>query len=359
MGDLAEDESAIPDGAPRDSAATEEHDSDHDALDQDYISEHERNTKVKTIKRMCMGKYTVDCWYFSPFPPEFQDIEVIHFCEFCLAFFATTAEVARHSRLCSIRHPPGDEIYRSANVSVFEVDGSYSRVYCENLCYIAKLFLDHKTLRHNVGLFLFYIVAEYDEFGYHLVGYFSKEKYSKNNLSCILTLPQHQRKGYGKFLISFSYELSKIECCLSEQPTENGSNMKRILGGPERPFSDLGRASYMCWWTPRLLKEIRKKITEAKESVKKGGSSTVVPSITIKALSEKTYISPEDVVDCLSRLGVVREHDGLVVLFMADSFVDELLKGCGGDGLVVHPEKVHWSPYEHFMAPYEFNPNTV
>lgn len=36
------------------------------------------------------------------------------------------------------------------------------------------------------------------------------------NLACILMLPCYQRKGYGKFLISFSYELSKIEgkvCC--------------------------------------------------------------------------------------------------------------------------------------------------
>ena len=31
------------------------------------------------------------------------------------------------------------------------------------------------------------------------------------NLACILTLPAYQRKGYGKFLISMSYELSKIE----------------------------------------------------------------------------------------------------------------------------------------------------
>jgi histone acetyltransferase MYST1 len=44
-------------------------------------------------------------------------------------------------------------------------------------------------------------------------GYFSKEKDSlnSNNLACILVLPPYQRKGYGKFLISFSYELSKIE----------------------------------------------------------------------------------------------------------------------------------------------------
>ena len=30
---------------------------------------------------------------------------------------------------------------------MFEVDGTYFRVYCENLCFLSKLFLDHKTLR--------------------------------------------------------------------------------------------------------------------------------------------------------------------------------------------------------------------
>lgn len=54
----------------------------------------------------------------------------------------------------------------------------------------------------------------------------------------ILTLPQHQRKGYGRFLISFSYVLSLKE-------------NKR--GGPERPLSDLGRLSYIGWWSWRLL----------------------------------------------------------------------------------------------------------
>ena len=45
------------------------------------------------------------------------------------------------------------------------------------------------------------------------VGYFSKEKncLEEYNLACILTLPAYQRKGYGKFLISMSYELSKVE----------------------------------------------------------------------------------------------------------------------------------------------------
>lgn len=75
------------------------------------------------------------------------------------------------------------------------------------------MFLDHKTLYYDVDLFLFYVLCEVDERGSHIVGYFSKEKHSEEgyNLACILTLPSHQRKGYGKFLISMSYELSKIE----------------------------------------------------------------------------------------------------------------------------------------------------
>ena len=86
-------------------------------------------------------------------------------------------------------------------------------MFCQNLCYLAKLFLDHKTLYYDVDLFLFYVLMECDERGYHIVGYFSKEKCSEEgyNLACILTLPPYQRKGYGKLLISFSYELSKIE----------------------------------------------------------------------------------------------------------------------------------------------------
>lgn len=75
------------------------------------------------------------------------------------------------------------------------------------------MFLEHKTLFYDVDLFMFYLLCEVDHAGYHLVGYFSKEKKSvdDHNLACILTFPPYQRKGYGRFLIEFSYELSKLE----------------------------------------------------------------------------------------------------------------------------------------------------
>jgi histone acetyltransferase MYST1 len=81
--------------------------------------------------------------------------------------------------------------------------------------------LDHKTLYYDVDPFLFYVMTEVDKKGAHVVGYFSKEKESPDdhNLACIMVLPPHQRKRYGRFLIAFSYELSKKEGRVGELET--------------------------------------------------------------------------------------------------------------------------------------------
>ncbi len=44
-------------------------------------------------------------------------------------------------------------------LSVFEVDGNINKIYCQNLCLLVKLFLDHKTLYHDVEPFLFYVLT--------------------------------------------------------------------------------------------------------------------------------------------------------------------------------------------------------
>ncbi|KAG5575450.1 hypothetical protein H5410_055584 [Solanum commersonii] len=191
----------------------ETHVEGHEELDAASLREHEEFTKVKNIATIELGRYEIETWYFSPFPPEYNDCSKLFFCEFCLNFMKRKEQLQRHMRKCDLKHPPGDEIYRSGTLSMFEVDGKKNKVYGQNLCYLAKLFLDHKTLYYDVDLFLFYVLCECDDRGCHMVGYFSKEKHSEEsyNLACILTLPPYQRKGYGKFLIAFSYELSKKE----------------------------------------------------------------------------------------------------------------------------------------------------
>ena len=79
------------------------------------------------------------------------------------------------------------------------------------------------------------------------------KKYSElgYNLACILTLPCHQRKGYGNFIIQFSYELSKKE---------------GKVGSPEKPLSDLGLVSYRSYWTRKLL-FILKEMPESEISI--------------------------------------------------------------------------------------------
>ena len=54
------------------------------------------------------------------------------------------------------------------------------QAYAQNLCLLAKMFLDHKTLYYDTDPFLFYVMTEYDSIGFHIVGYFSKVRQSQD-----------------------------------------------------------------------------------------------------------------------------------------------------------------------------------
>lgn len=206
----------------------------------------------------------------------------------------------------------GDEIYRSPSssrpgyiggavtdpqISVYEMDGKKHKLYCQNLCLLSKLFLDHKTLYYDVDPFMFYVMCEIHPEGAQLVGYFSKEKQSREdyNLACILTLPPYQRRGYGRFLIAFSYELSKLE---------------GKIGTPERPLSDLGQVSFRSYWTKKILEVIRQK---------KG-------MVTIEEISKETCIKPEDVVHVLTGLNFLKYWRGQHMVSVVPKLIDEHLR---------------------------------
>jgi len=306
--------------------AAEEMD-EHEGLDEESLREHEEVTKVKNVSRVELGKYQMNSWYFSPLPKEFLAraggvIDVLYVCEFSLNYFIRKEELLRfHKRQGKslLRHPPGNEIYRNGKLSMFEVDGAEEKIYCQNLCYIAKLFLDHKTLYFDVDPFLFYVLCEVDERGFHPVGYFSKEKYSDvgYNLACILTFPSHQRKGYGRFLIDFSYELSKAE---------------EKVGSPEKPMSDLGQQAYKPYWTSTIVDFLR-------------NHSSKVKSLSIMEISVQTSIMAEDIIFTLNQLGILKLINNVYFIAASSELLEKLAKQHPVKNPRVDASKLHWSPY--------------
>ena len=54
-------------------------------------------------------------------------------------------------------------VRRKGSLYIYEVDGLNYKLYFQNLCLLAKLFLDHKTLYFDVEPFIFYILCEVDK----------------------------------------------------------------------------------------------------------------------------------------------------------------------------------------------------
>ncbi|EXJ82488.1 hypothetical protein A1O3_06301 [Capronia epimyces CBS 606.96] len=228
-------------------------------------------SKIKCIQ---FGKHVIDTFYAAPYPEEYSHESRLFICEFCLKYLPSEFVAYRHKLKCPAKHPPGDEIYRDGTISVWEVDGRKKTEYCQCLCLMAKMFLGSKTLYYDVEPFLFYILTEYDELGYHFVGYFSKEKRptSQNNVSCILVMPIHQRKGYATFLIDFSYLLTRIE----------GKE-----GSPEKPLSDMGLTAYRSYWD----------LTISRHLLDLG-----LKPFSTKTLMARTGMTADDVIHSLERL---------------------------------------------------------
>jgi hypothetical protein len=157
---------------------TNAHDEEHEGLNKQDRLNHEEATKLKTISSIQLGPHKSETWYYSPYPEPYHNIDCIFYCEYCLSFYVSEQELQYHELRCPLTHPPGNQIYQDdkLKIAVFEVDGYKNYVYCENLCYMSKLFLDHKLLTETMEAFLFYILCEVDKTGCHIVGYFSKYK---------------------------------------------------------------------------------------------------------------------------------------------------------------------------------------
>ncbi|KAF7361664.1 Histone acetyltransferase [Mycena venus] len=229
--------------------------------------------RVKNLNRLQIGKHEVDAWYFSPYP-------------------------------------------KDDDISFYEIDGKRQLTWCRNLSLLSKCFLDHKTLYYDVTPFMYYVMAQRDSTGCHVIGYFSKEKESAENynVACILTLPQHQRFGYGKLLIEFSYELSKKE---------------GKLGSPEKPLSDLGLLGYRSYWADTIL-----------ELLMNSGDG----EMSIDDIAQKTSITHADVTNTCATLGLFKHYKGSHIICLNNAVLERYEKSKNKRKRRINPEHLRWKP---------------
>lgn len=184
--------------------------------------------------------------------------------------------------------------------SIWEVDGEKDGLFCQNLSLFAKLFLDNKSVFFDVTGFNYFLLVytppvkppstgatEDHPPTPQITGFFSKEKMSwdNNNLACILVFPPWQRKGLGALLMGASYEISRRE---------------GILGGPEKPISDLGKKGYKRYWSG----EIARWLLGLGLQEAHAGHEVLVD---VNDCSQATWIHPDDCLLILRDMGVVEE----------------------------------------------------
>uniref|UniRef100_A0A1I8JJ82 Histone acetyltransferase n=1 Tax=Macrostomum lignano TaxID=282301 RepID=A0A1I8JJ82_9PLAT len=291
--------------------------------EQDMLAHWRMLPSEYQVEQVAIGNALLDVWYKSCLPADLACVPVLHYCEFCLACFTQRLSLTRHSRKCACRHPPGVEVYREGQVSLFEVDGRHFRAYCQSLCRLAKFFIRHKTLVEGVEAFVFYVLTEADQTGCRLIGYFSKEKRSllNYNLSCLLVFPNHMRKGFGFLLIDLSYRISQLE----------GS-----VGSPERPLSDAGLAAYRKYWTRALLTRL----------LEHQGTD-----ISVRDLSQETGIHANDIVSTLQSLELLKYWRGEHFILADKNRLRQKLSACLSTYMrLADPACLSWRPADYLTG---------
>ncbi|KAL4879672.1 histone acetyltransferase [Aspergillus karnatakaensis] len=273
---------------------------------------------TRNLQHVVLGNLRFQTWYQSIYPEDLvsKDTDTLYVCRWCFRYSCDITTHTKHTNLCPHRTlPSGRKVYDHAGYSVWEVDGANHKLFGQNLSLFAKLFLDHKSVFFDVVSFLYYILVFTDpnktngDETYHILGFFSKEKLSwdANNLACILVFPPYQHKQLGKLLMGVSYKLSGWERDSS------------LIGGPERPLSEMGRRSYERFWEERLARYLVLHASNAdtntaagpgqaddiKPTSGKGRKKHTHELITVQEIGLATGMLTEDVITALRGLGAL------------------------------------------------------
>lgn len=270
---------------------------------------HSKAPVAQNVKHVVLGDLLFQTWFQSIYPEDLvsSETERLYICRWCFRYSCDAAAYAKHTRVCEHRTtPPGAKVYDNGGYSVWELDGEEYKLLAQNLSLFAKLFLDHKSVFFDVASFLFYLLVFTDPNdldNYAILGYFSKEKLSwdPNNLACILIFPPYQHKQLGKLLMGVSYKLSAWE-------TDAG-----LIGGPERPLSELGKKSYVRFWEERVARYLlldshtRDSDDSAHPQNEVNGASKRKHQerMSVQEIGLATGMLTEDVLTALTSMGVV------------------------------------------------------
>jgi len=282
------------------------------------------NNSSCTFSAVILGNHYIRPWYSSPYPKKLvgetsSTSTKLYVCQYCFKYTIDASKALQHSSVCTrLRTEPlGNRVYEHGRYAIYEVNGEEHTLFCQCLSLFAKFFLDTKSICYDVESFLFYALVEYipETTERRVVGFFSKEKQSWDdyNLACILVFPPYQRRGLGKLLISFSYELSRME---------------RKIGSPEKPLSDLGYKGYVTYWASVIARAVSKLDNK--------------PLISINDLSNITYIHHDDIYAGLRYMDALVTHANRTIVISKVKVAEWLAKNKAAASLnmVVEPKYV-------------------
>lgn len=136
-----------------------------------------------------------------------------------------------------------------------------------------------------------------------------------------MILPQYQNYGYGRFLIEFSYLLSKEE---------------KSLGTPEKPLSELGKISYLNYWKYKIVNLVNDKHSQS------------IYEISIKDISDETSMTPADILYALNQWKIIKPRAGEKEdsIHVSKKDIEKVKR----PRLKVEPKNLRWTKY---LSPYQ------